>query len=151
VEEGDYVIRMQGRGDGVKSEPFEKPLRIDGQSELAFSIEDDNDPIETDEQTTYIVKLINNGTRIDQDVSLMVELPPGAKVLQVNAPVAYTVTREGLVFEPIPQVKAKDQQSYRFTLQLTQEGTHVVRAQVKSKLRPLAIVKEESTQVYRDN
>lgn len=151
VEEGDYVIRMQGRGDGVKSEPFEKPLRIEGQSELAFSIEDDNDPIETDEQTTYIVKLTNNGTRIDQDVSLLVELPPGAKVLQVNAPVAYNVTREGIVFEPIPQVKAKDQQSFRFSLQLTQDGTQVVRAQVKSKLRPLAIVKEESTQVYRDN
>jgi uncharacterized repeat protein (TIGR01451 family) len=151
VEEGDYVIRMQGRGDGVKSEPFEKPLRIEGQSELAFSIEDDNDPIETDEETTYIVRLTNNGTRIDQDVSLLVELPPGAKVLQVNAPVAYNVTREGIVFEPIPQVKAKDQQSFRFSLQLTQEGTQVVRAQVKSKLRPLAIVKEESTQVYRDN
>jgi uncharacterized repeat protein (TIGR01451 family) len=150
VEEGDYVIRMQGRGDGVKSEPFEKPLRIEGQSELAFSIEDDNDPIETDEQTTYIVKLTNNGTRIDQDVSLLIELPPGAKVLQVNAPVAYNVTREGIVFDPISQVKAKDQQSFRFSLQLTQEGTQVVRAQVKSKLRPLAIVKEESTQVYHD-
>ncbi|MCY2975283.1 MAG: hypothetical protein NTW52_11535 [Planctomycetota bacterium] len=151
VEEGDYVIRMQGRGDGVKSEPFEKPLRIEGQSELAFSIEDDNDPIETDEQTTYVVKLTNNGTRIDQDVSLLIELPPGAKVLQVNAPVAYNVTREGIVFDPIPQVKAKDQQSFRFSLQLTQEGTQVVRAQVKSKLRPLAIVKEESTQVYHDH
>jgi len=151
VEEGDYVIRLQGRGDGVKSEPFEKPLRIEGQSELAFAIEDDNDPIETDEETTYTVKLTNNGTRIDQDVSLMIDLPPGAKVLQVNAPVAYSVTREGMLFEPIPQVKAKDQQTFRFSVQLTQEGTQVIRAHVKSKLRPLAVIKEESTQVYRDN
>ena len=151
VEEGDYVIRLQGRGDGVKSDPFEKPLRIEGQSELAFAIEDDNDPIETDEETTYTVKLTNNGTRIDQDVSLMIELPPGAKVLQVNAPVAYSVTQEGLLFEPIPQVKAKDQQTFRFSVQLTQEGTQVIRAHVKSKLRPLAVIKEESTQVYRDN
>lgn len=150
VEEGDFVIRLQSQADGVRAEPLSKPVRIEGQSELAFSIEDDNDPIETDGETTYAVRLSNIGTRIDQDIQLMVELPAGAKVVQVSAPVAYNVTPTGIQFEAIPQMKAKDQQMFRFSVQLSQEGVSVVRAHVRSKLRPVAIVKEESTQVYRD-
>ncbi len=150
VEEGDFAIRLQGRAVGIESVPVEKQVRIEGQSELAFSIEDDNDPIETDGQTTYLVRLTNVGTRIDEDVQVMIELPQGAKIGQVNAPVAYKETAQGIIFEPIPQMRAKDQQQFRFTLRLDREGVHIVRAHVKSKLRATPVVKEESTQVYRD-
>jgi hypothetical protein len=47
-------------------------------------------------------------------------------------------------------MQAKDQQTIRVSVRHTREGTHVVRAQLKSKLRPVAVSKEESTQVYRD-
>jgi hypothetical protein len=150
VEEGDFAIRLQGRGVGIESVPVEKQVRIEGQSELAFSIEDDNDPIETDGQTTYLVRLTNVGTRVDEDVQVMIELPQGAKVGQVNAPVAYKETAQGIIFESIPQMRAKDQQQFRFTVRLDREGVHIVRALVKSKLRSTPVVKEESTQVYRD-
>jgi hypothetical protein len=135
---------------GVEAQPLEKQVRIEGQSELAFSIDDDNDPIEVDGQTTYLVRLSNSGTRLDEEVQVMVELPQGSRVLQVNAPVDYQETPQGLVFEPIPQMKAKDQHSFRFSVQWNREGVQIVRAHVKSKLRPLAVVKEESTEVYRD-
>lgn len=150
VEEGDFAIRLQCRAVGIESKPTEKQVRIEGQSELAFTIEDDNDPIETNGQTTYLVRLTNTGTRVDEDVQVMIELPQGAKVLQVNAPVAYKETAQGLVFEPIPQMRAKDQQLYRFAVRLDREGVQIVRAHVKSKLRSTPVVKEESTQVYRD-
>jgi uncharacterized repeat protein (TIGR01451 family) len=150
VEEGDFAVRLQGRAVGIESAPVEKQVRIEGQSELAFTIEDDNDPIETDGQTTYLVRLTNTGTRVDEDVQVMIELPPGAKALQVNAPVAYKETAQGLVFDPIPQMRAKDQQLYRFAVRLEREGVQIVRAHVKSKLRSTPVVKEESTQVYRD-
>ena len=150
VEEGDFAIRLQCRAVGIESTPIEKQVRIEGQSELAFTIEDDNDPIETDGQTTYLVRLTNTGTRVDEEVQVMIELPQGAKVLQVNAPVAYKETAQGLVFEPIPQMRAKDQQQYRFAVRLDREGVQIVRAHVKSKLRSTPVVKEESTQVYRD-
>jgi hypothetical protein len=47
-------------------------------------------------------------------------------------------------------MKAKDQHSFRFSVQWNREGVQIVRAHVKSKLRPLPVVKEESTEVYRD-
>ena len=150
VEEGDFVLRMQSTADMARAEPVEKPVRVEGQSELAFSIEDDNDPIETDGKTTYVVKIINTGTRVDNDVQLSIDLPEGASVEQVDAPVNYQASQRGLQFSPIAQMVSKNVQTLRFTVRHSREGTHVVRAQLKSRLRPGAVVKEESTQVYRD-
>ena len=150
VEEGDFVIRVQTQAQDVRPESVEKQVRVEGQSELAFSIEDDNDPIETDGFTTYTVKINNIGTRGDRNVEVAVELPPGATVLQVKAPMAHKTTSNGILFEPIPEMRAKDQQVIQFSVRLSREETQVVRAQVKSQQRPVPVVKEESTQVYSD-
>ncbi len=150
VEEGSFVLRMQADADAIRAEPIEKPVRVEGQSELAFTIEDDNDPIETDGKTTYLIKISNIGTRIDNNVELAIDLPEGSVVEQVDAPVDYKVSQRNVIFAPIAQMQAKDQQTIRVSVRHTREGTHVVRAQLKSKLRPVAVSKEESTQVYRD-
>ncbi|MDZ4850684.1 MAG: hypothetical protein SGI77_15465 [Pirellulaceae bacterium] len=150
VEEGEFAIRLQSQATGVQAEAFEKQIRIEGQSELSFTIEDDNDPIEVDGETTYEIQITNTGTRIDEDVQLMIELPKGAKALRHNGPVNVKETAQGLLFDPISQMRAKDQHVFRFSIQFSESGVQVVRAHLKSKLRPTAVVKEESTQVYRD-
>ena len=150
VEEGDFVLRTQSTADAVRAEPIEKPVRVEGQSELAFSIEDDNDPIETDGKTTYVIKIVNMGTRVDNEVQLQIDLPDGAVVEQVDAPTSYQVNQRAIQFAPIAQMKSKEQLTIRVAVKHTREGTHVLRAQLKSKLRPGAVIKEESTQVYRD-
>ncbi len=150
VEEGDFVIRLQSRADRVTSEPFEKQVRIEGQSELSFTVEDDNDPIEVDGETTYAVRISNIGTRGDSNVQVVAELPRGAVLQAVSAPVEYKVQGDQLVFAPIPNLKSKDQQLIRFSVRLNGEGTQMLRVAVKSDLRPVAVVKEESTQVYSD-
>ncbi len=150
VEEGNFVLRMQSQADGIRSETAQKPVRVEGQSELTFTIEDDNDPIETDGKTTYLVKISNIGTRVDKNVELAIDLPEGAIVEQVDAPVDYKVSQRNVVFAPISQIQAKDRHTIRLSVRHTREGTHVVRAQLKSQLRPVAVAKEESTQVYLD-
>lgn len=150
VEEGNFVLRLQSQADGVRAETAQKPVRVEGQSELTFTLEDDNDPIETDGKTTYLVKISNIGTRVDKNVELAIDLPEGAIVEQVDAPVDYKVSQRNVVFAPISQIQAKDRHTIRLSVRHTREGTHVVRAQLKSQLRPVAVAKEESTQVYLD-
>ena len=150
VEEGNFVLRLQSQADGVRAETAQKPVRVEGQSELTFTIEDDNDPIETDGKTTYLVKISNIGTRVDKNVELAIDLPEGAIVEQVDAPVDYKVSQRNVVFAPISQIQAKDRHTIRLSVRHSREGTHVVRAQLKSQLRPVAVAKEESTQVYLD-
>ncbi len=151
VQEGEFVVRMQCSAEGIQAEPIDKKVQVEGQSELAFSIEDDNDPIETDGLTTYIVRVNNSGTRVDTNVQLVLEVPDGAQVEQVHAPVNYQVSQRTIVFSPIPSMPPKDQQTYRVSVRHNREGTLVARAQLKSGNRPVPVIKEESTHVYRDN
>jgi uncharacterized repeat protein (TIGR01451 family) len=150
VEEGDFVLRFQSRADRSTSQPFEKQVRVDGQSELSFSVEDDNDPIELDGQTTYLVRLNNIGTRRDTNIQVAVDLPANATLVSMAAPVEYQVRQNSIVFSPIPAMDPKDEKLFRFAVALNNEGTQMVRVNVKSDLRPVAVVKEESTQVYSD-
>ena len=150
MEAGDFVIRLQSQSSDTRAEPLEKGVRVEGLSELAFTIEDDNDPVELDGQSLYTVKVSNSGTRSDSQVEVAIELPVGAKVLQVDAPTRYQVQGNAIRFEAIPEMAPGDQRAFRFRLQLPQEGTQVVRAFLKSLQRPVAVVKEESTQVYTD-
>jgi|688.fasta_scaffold33849_2 uncharacterized repeat protein (TIGR01451 family) len=150
VQEGDFVLRLQGLSDGVRADAVDKKVQVEGQSELAFTVEDDNDPIETDGLTTYFIRITNTGTRMDNDVQLVVEMPDGSKSEQVNAPTNHQTSQRTIVFAPIPQMQPKDQQIYRVAVRHAKEGVLVLRAQLKSKNRPVPVVKEESTQVYLD-
>lgn len=151
VQEGEFVIRMQCDAIGVQAESLDKKVQVEGQSELFFTIEDDNDPIETDGLTTYIVKISNSGTRIDSNVQLVFEIPEGSVAEQVNAPVNHQPSQRAVVFDPIPRMQPKDTQTYRIAVRHSKEGTIVARAQLKSDNRPVPVIKEESTHVYRDN
>jgi uncharacterized repeat protein (TIGR01451 family) len=150
VEEGKSILRMVCEADGVRAEPHEREVSVEGQSELVFDIEDDNDPIETDETTTYSIRISNIGTRPDAEIQLAVDIPDGAVVEQVHGPVKYQAAGRSLQFAPIPQLRSKDQVTVRFSVRHSREGTHIVRASLRSQLRPTPVVRDESTQVYRD-
>lgn len=150
VQEGDFVLRMHGTAERVRADAIDKKVQVEGQSELAFTVADDNDPIERDGSTTYIIQVANSGTKPDADVSLVVELPEGAAAEQIHAPVNYQVQGKLIVFEPIPTLQPREQQSYRVSVRHSREGVLVIKTQLKSRNRPVSVVKEESTEVYVD-
>jgi uncharacterized repeat protein (TIGR01451 family) len=150
VQEGEFVLRMHGTAERVRAEAIDKKVQVEGQSELAFSVEDENDPIEKDGLTTYVIRVTNSGTRPDNDVQMVIDLPEGASVDQIHAPVNYQASGRSVVFAPIQQLQPRDQQTYRLSIRHGREGLHVLRAQLKSRNRPVAVTKEESTEVYKD-
>ena len=150
VETGSQVLTFQGTADlGAKAE-VKGQLIVEGQAELAFTIEEDNDPIETSASTTYTVQVTNMGSRPDQNVRLLVQIPPGAQVLNVNAPVQYEVRGDQIIFAPLAQMDGKDQRAFRLEVKHSKPGTQVVRAQLTSQNWAVPIVKEEGTHVYDD-
>lgn len=149
VESGTLPLLFQGTADlGIKVEA-RGSLNVEEHGELAFSIDQDADPIEVSSTTTYTVEVRNVG-RVDRNVQLVVQLPPGSKVHKVDAPVRSSVNGDQLVFESIPQMDGRSSVKYRVTVQHTNVGTQVVRAQLTSQNRPTPVIKEEDTVVYND-
>ncbi|MFM8573570.1 MAG: hypothetical protein ACKOAU_18385 [Pirellula sp.] len=151
VEEGRFSIAMTTDGQGVRAEPTEREVIVEGQSELTFEIDDDNDPIEVAGMTTYSVRINNIGTRPDAEIRLVVEAPEGSTVEQVSSPMKYQVTGRQVVFEAIPSLASKQQVVVKIGVKHSKEGTQVLRASLQSRLRAVPVIKDESTQVYRDN
>jgi uncharacterized repeat protein (TIGR01451 family) len=150
VEEGRFTLLMSTEAEGLRADPVEREVLVEGQSELVFDIDDDNDPIETNGVTTYAIKINNIGTRPDQEVRLVIEIPEGAAVEQVFAPMKYQSTGRQIVFAPIPSLASKEQITVKVSVKHGREGTQILRAAIQSQLRPVPVIRDESTQVYRD-
>jgi uncharacterized repeat protein (TIGR01451 family) len=150
VEEGKFTLLMTTEAEGLRADPVEREVFVEGQSELVFDIDDDNDPIETNGVTTYSVKINNIGTRPDQEVRLVIEIPDGAVVEQVYAPMKYQASGRQIVFASIPSLASKEQVVVKVAVKHGREGTQILRAALQSQLRPVPVIRDESTQVYTD-
>lgn len=150
VELGEQVISFAARGDLNVSAEAKAGVTVDGLAKLAFTIDQDNGTIEAGASSTYSVQVTNVGNKSDRNVRLMVELPAGTQLLDVNAPVQYELQGSVLMFAPIDEMRNKDQHTYRFQIKHNQAGTQVVRTKLTSDNWPVAIVKEVGTLVYND-
>ena len=150
VEEGRFSLLLTTEGEGVRASPAEREVHVEGQSELTFNIDDDNDPIETQGITTYTVQVTNIGTRPDTDVQLMVDLPEGTSLEQISSPLKYQTNGRSIAFASLASLPSKDQLNVKISVRHAREGTQVLRASIRSKLRAVPVIKEESTQVYVD-
>ncbi len=150
VELGSQSISFTATADlGLKAEA-KHTVAVDGLAELAFTIGQDKRTIETGTTSTYWVQITNVGNKPDKDVQLAVQLPSGAVLRDVNAQVKYRAEGNQLLFDAVPEMRNKDQYTYRFQVQHNQPGTQIVRTQLTSSNWPVAVIKEEGTLVYND-
>ncbi len=87
VELGPQGIRISATGDLGISAEAKGQVVVEGLSELAFTIGQDNGTVEVGATTTYAVQVSNVGNQSDKNVQLQIQLPEGAKLLKVDAPV----------------------------------------------------------------
>lgn len=150
VDLGSQQIKLSAKGRLGIAADAKTELKVQGLSELAFNISQDNGTIEVGSSSTYSVQIMNKGNKPDKNVQLVVELPQGTQLVDVNAPVEYRVSGQQLVFAAVSEMRNKDPYNYRFQVKHNQAGSQVVRAKVTSSNWPKAVVKEEGTLVYND-
>ncbi len=149
IEAGSRVVRLEARGDlGVKSES-EKSITVEALAELTFSVADQHDPIEVGSETTYEIRVTNNGSRDDTNVQLQVELPPGLDLVAAE-PSNVTVSGRTVAFAPLAHIDAKGEYSFKLKVRGDSAGAHIVRAVVTSDASKVPVMKEEKTLVYDD-
>lgn len=150
VELGPQGIRISATGDLGISAEAKGQVVVEGLSELAFTIGQDNGTVEVGATTTYAVQVSNVGNQSDKSVQLQIQLPEGAKLLKVDAPVDHRDEPGRLTFAAVGEMRSRDVKTFRFQVQHNRAGNQVVRAQLTSANWPVAVVKEEGTLVYND-
>lgn len=135
---------------GVSSESRLSVL-VEGISALHFQVADTKDPIAVGMETTYEIRVVNQGTKEATNVQVMVSFPEGVRPLAGEGPVPNTVNGNEVLFGKLSRLAPKGEAVFRVRAQAVGPGDQRVRVQILSDDIRLPITKEESTQVYSDS
>jgi uncharacterized repeat protein (TIGR01451 family) len=115
-----------------------------------FEVRDAVDPIEVGGETSYEIRVVNQGTKAATNVQVVVGLPPGMKATSASGESRYAIQAGGVVFEPIAQLAPKADTVFRVQVQGVRPGDQRVTVEVNSDDFDQPIRKEESTRVFGD-
>jgi uncharacterized repeat protein (TIGR01451 family) len=123
---------------------------VEALTELVFTVADENDPIEVGAETSYEIRITNNGSKMATNVQLLAVLPPDLAALKSDGPSKAQTKGQQIVFEPISELAPREEAVYRIVVQGKRAGDHLIRVQVVSDEFSTPVTKEESTKVYAD-
>jgi uncharacterized repeat protein (TIGR01451 family) len=150
VEAGEQKIKVSGIAKlGLAAEKQEAVL-IEGVAAILFEVADVADPVEVGGETTYEIRVVNQGSKAAANVQLVAFLPPEMKPLAAEGPTRYEVNGSQIRFQELPKLAPKADTTYRVRVQCNGVGDMRVRVQLTTDDVRAPITKEESTRVYSD-
>jgi len=108
------------------------------------------DPIEVGGETTYEIRVLNQGSKAATSLQLAVQLPPQLQPLAAEGPARHTVAGNAVRFEPLARLAPKADTTYRVRAKGLQPGDLRTRVQLITDDMQSPVTKETSTRVYAD-
>ncbi|MBV9122038.1 MAG: DUF11 domain-containing protein, partial [Planctomycetes bacterium] len=147
---GDLVNRALAQGDRTEEASAEASLHTEGMAALMLEVTDLEDPIEVGAETTYEIRVLNQGTAPSTGSQLIATVPAGMIVKSATGPTAYRIQGQQVIFEPLPKLAARADVVFRVRVQGQQPGDLRFKVQLTSDQLRLPVYEEESTRVYSD-
>ena len=146
---GVTVNRVTASANGGLSDSAQAETLWRGYAAVLVEMVDDPDPLLVGESTTYTLKVTNQGTAADQNVSVSVEFPAQVTPTAAGGVSAGTIQGNTVAFAPVASIEAKQVLTWTIKAKAAQVGDGRVTAKITTKLlnaRPVTEV--EATQVY---
>ena len=150
VEAGKHVISLRGTAQKGLAVEKEQPVIVEGIAAILFQVADTVDPIEVGGETTYEVRVVNQGSKAAANVQLAVDLPPEVKFQTAEGPTRYRLDGSRVSFDGLAQLAPKADATYRVRVKAVRPGDLRARFQLLTDDMQSPVTKEESTRVYAD-
>ena len=98
VEMGDYRVKAEARAEMDLVAQQEHPISVEGISALLYVLADKVDPLEIGGQTTYEIKVVNQGSKAATNVQFMAQVPEGMRALGAKGPTAEQIHDQQIAF-----------------------------------------------------
>ena len=147
---GRHKIRVEGSADMELSDAAEANLEVEGLAALLFTVADLSDPIEIGGQTTYEIRVVNQGSKAATGVKLAAQLPQGLRAVGGEGPTRELLGQGKVGFDPLPRLNPKAEVTFKVHVEGTAAGDQRFRVYLSSAEMQEPVVKEESTRVYSD-
>lgn len=150
IEAGDQRLRVEGSADKGLTAEDESMLRVEGLAAIFFEVADVADPIEVGKDTTYEIKVVNQGSKEATNVQIAAALPDGLRAISADGEVPGQIQGQQIIFQSIARIEPKQSVRLKIQAQGVMPGDQRIRVQVRTDGIPNPITKEESTTVYSD-
>jgi uncharacterized repeat protein (TIGR01451 family) len=150
TEPGELKLHIQGRAQQGLTDEHDETVVVEGIAAILFELVDVNDPIEIGGETSYEIRVINQGSKAANNVRLVALLPPQMQALSAEGPVRYVVDGQRVLFDSLSQLAPKADTTYTVKVKALEAGDLRLRVQVVTDEIRTPITKEESTRVYSE-
>ena len=150
IEAGELKLQIKGQAKQGLADQQEETISVEGLAAIQFSLTDVNDPVEVNGETTYEIRVTNQGSKAASNVRLVAILPPEMKPLSGEGPVKYTIDGQRVLFDPLQTLAPKADTTYSVKVQGLEPGDLRIKVQVVTDEIRTPVTKEESTRVYAD-
>jgi uncharacterized repeat protein (TIGR01451 family) len=150
VEAGEYCAVAQATADGGLRAEAEACTAVEGISALLLEVVDLADPIEVGADTTYEVRVVNQGSQAATNLLVRAVAPRGLEPLEADGPVGYQIRGQEILFEPLPRLGVRADAAYHIHVRGQRAGDLRFRVSMQCDQLEAAVNKEESTRVFAD-
>ncbi|HOY59491.1 MAG TPA: hypothetical protein PK640_15320 [Verrucomicrobiota bacterium] len=144
---GTYAFEAATAGACAEPARTSCSVAIQGVSAILVEVVDDPDPIQVGEQTTYTVRVTNQGGGMDlRDVTVKAVLPAG--IDPVSASNAGQISGKNVTWAPVPALALKQTITYTVVGKAVAAGDQRLEVLVTTRERQTPITEIESTTTY---
>ncbi len=151
VKAGDWKNLAVARTDRGQEARAEVPVHVEGVPALMLEVVDLDDPVEVGAETTYEIRVVNQGTAPCTNIKIGCVGPEGMALLGAQGPVSHKLQGNQVTFEPLPRLAAKADALFKVRARGVKPGDWRFRVSLSCDHMPRPVYEDESTQVYSDS
>ncbi len=116
---------------------------------ILLEVVDLEDPVEVGGQTTYVITATNQGSAVDEQVSITMLLPASQRHVSNSGATEARVTGQTVTFQPLARLAPGAKAEWRVTVEAVAEADARVRIQMTTQVFREPVIETESTNLYR--
>jgi uncharacterized repeat protein (TIGR01451 family) len=150
VETGELTMKVAGAAARGLSVEQEEVITIEGVAAILFQLADLADPIEVGGETSYEIRVVNQGSKAATNVRVVAVFPRELKPRSAEGQTRYTIEGQEVRFQPLAKLAPKADTTFQIRAQGLEPGDLRVQVQLMTDEMEGPVTKEESTRVYAD-
>jgi uncharacterized repeat protein (TIGR01451 family) len=149
--EGEVLNKATASADRGLTAQAEAKTLFEGATGLSADVEVQDNPIEVGGQTTYLIRVMNQGALEATDVQVFATLPEQMQIVTAKGPTGHKAEGQQVVFDSVPALAPKKEVRYEITVKAVRAGDVRFKVDLTAKQLPAGPVhREESTTIYAD-
>jgi uncharacterized repeat protein (TIGR01451 family) len=147
---GDPVNQSVARADSGLEAKASIAVHVEGVPALLLEVVDLEDPIEVGAETTYEIRVVNQGTSPTTNLQIVAMVPDGMTTRDATGPTPHRPQGQQVIFDKLPSLAPKADALYRVKVVGDKPGDMRFKVQMTSDQLRSPVYEEESTRVYQD-